>query len=281
MKEKLVYAYWPVIRKLARFGCASIGVVYIMVGILALSTYVGAGQEQADEEGAMQVLMDNTFTQILLWLMVLGLLGYASWRITEAIIDPYNYGSRWRGIFKRIGIASTSILYGGLAFAGAYFLITGDADDDDEMEVELTATILELDGGHLLVGLFALGTAIVGIIQFLFAYKESYNERLHTDTLPSYAQTLIKITGRSGYSARGAILLVLSFFLFRAAFLQDAGEVKDPDGAFAMLAEQDLVGFLVMFLIAIGTILYGLFMFIYSYFYRFKAEEEAPLREQL
>jgi hypothetical protein len=173
-------------------------------------------------------VLEQPLGQAALWLIVLGLIGYALWRFIEAWIDPYNLGTKTKGIITRIGIAGSGLFYGALAFS-AIRQILGHQDDEDPEQL-LTAEVLQLEGGAWLVGLAGLITIGVGLAQFYIAYTEEYNGRLHTDKLPRTAQRMISFTGRLGYSARGAVILLLSFFVMRAAIFSDPEEVQDTEG---------------------------------------------------
>lgn len=40
----------PHVKKLARFGCYSISTVYILAGLMAILSFLGLAQDDADEE---------------------------------------------------------------------------------------------------------------------------------------------------------------------------------------------------------------------------------------
>ncbi|HEX5761031.1 MAG TPA: DUF1206 domain-containing protein, partial [Thermoanaerobaculia bacterium] len=82
----------------ARFGHVARGIVYILVGLLALQAARG-GEEPTGAEGA--VAEAGEFSGVLLWLIVVGIAGYATWRFAEAFTDPERLGSDASGLRKR------------------------------------------------------------------------------------------------------------------------------------------------------------------------------------
>ncbi len=271
--EKLKEASAQAVKYSARFGCICIGIVYVLVGLLAILNSVGVTHQRADEEGTMAFMQETVIGTIALWIILLGLVGYAIWRFVEAIGDPYQQGTGAKALTIRVGVAGSGLIYIGLAYLALELLINGKSNDNDEMEKEATAWVLDLPGGAWLIGIFALVTILVGLAQFYIAYKEIYNERLHTDELEQKTRTLITITGRTGYGARGVVLLLLGYFVMRAAIFQDPGEAKDTDDLFAELYAV-VGGFWLMALVGLGTTAYGFFMFIYAKYYKFKEGDE-------
>ena len=75
------------IERLARFGYAPKGAVYLLVGLLAVQAAFGPGGKKTGTEGALVTLVQQPFGQILLGLVAFGLVSYAMWRLIEAIND--------------------------------------------------------------------------------------------------------------------------------------------------------------------------------------------------
>ena len=75
----------PVLRFLARAGLTARGVMYVVIGWIAVQIAFGHSRRQADRTGALHVLGGNSFGEIALWLLVVGFIGLALWRLAEAI----------------------------------------------------------------------------------------------------------------------------------------------------------------------------------------------------
>jgi hypothetical protein len=67
----------------ARFGHFIKGVIYGLIGALALQVAMGNGGEVAGQQEAVQVVGDQPFGVALLVAMAVGLFGYALWRLIE------------------------------------------------------------------------------------------------------------------------------------------------------------------------------------------------------
>ncbi len=67
----------------ARWGLATRGVLYVLVGQLALR--LAFGDEQADNGGALRELGRQPFGAFLIWAVGIGIAGLALWRLSEAL----------------------------------------------------------------------------------------------------------------------------------------------------------------------------------------------------
>src|SRR5689334_15420365 len=95
----------PWLRKLARAGHAAKGVVYLLVGGLAVQAALGFGGETTDPKGAIRNLAGLPGGKVLLPLLAIGLAAYAVWRVLQAALDPDGKGKSAKGIAARIGYA--------------------------------------------------------------------------------------------------------------------------------------------------------------------------------
>jgi succinate dehydrogenase/fumarate reductase cytochrome b subunit len=72
---------------LARAGLTARGIIYALIGILAIEIAFGNSGHRADQSGAVRVVASTPVGTLLLWLLVGGFIGMALWRLSEA---------RWR-----------------------------------------------------------------------------------------------------------------------------------------------------------------------------------------
>ena len=77
----------PWTERIARFGYAAKGVVYMVVGVLATAAAFGMGGETTDTRGALQAIEEQTFGKFVLGRVAVGLVGYVIWRWIQAIAD--------------------------------------------------------------------------------------------------------------------------------------------------------------------------------------------------
>ena len=83
----------PWVEKLARLGYLAKGVVYAVVGVLALQVAFGQGGEMTDTRGALASLARETWGTVLLAVLAVGLMGYVLWRVVQAWMDPDDKGT--------------------------------------------------------------------------------------------------------------------------------------------------------------------------------------------
>jgi hypothetical protein len=76
---------------LARTGFFVKGVLYIVIGVLALRVATGLGGRVTGTSGALTTVLGQPFGRTLLLIAAIGLLGYAVWRVLQGLLDP----DRW------------------------------------------------------------------------------------------------------------------------------------------------------------------------------------------
>jgi hypothetical protein len=107
------------------------------------------------------------------------------------------------------------------------------------------------------MGAIVLFTALV---QFYYGVTKGYKERLNIDQMSPRMKSLIHWLAGIGYIARGIIIAIIGYFFLKAGILDNGQYVVNTDKAFDFIG--DHIGHLSFILVAIGTIFYGLFLFI-------------------
>ena len=69
---------------LARAGLLARGVVYGIIGVLAIKLALGDGGKATDQQGALHTIAKQPFGKFLLVVVAVGLAGYALWRLVRA-----------------------------------------------------------------------------------------------------------------------------------------------------------------------------------------------------
>jgi hypothetical protein len=252
----------PWIENLGRFGYAAKGVVYIIIGVLALQAVLGRGGGTTDQQGALARVAQAPFGQLLLAVLTIGLLGYAAWRFVQAAMDTVNKGSELKGLLARGVYAGVGVIYLGLAFSALRLLLgSGNGGGSSEQTRDWTARLMEHPIGTLLVGL--IGAAVIGngLFQLYRAYTGRVREKLRTDEMdPNQIDWVTKL-GRAGYAARGIAFCLIGLFLVLAAVRSNPSEARGLDGALAALAEQPFGPYLLA-LVAAGLAAYGIFALV-------------------
>src|SRR5690348_10175380 len=97
------------VERWARIGYTACGIVYLIVGWMAiLVAWHGRGRI-VGTEGAIEIIGGQPYGRVLLVLVALGLAGYAFWRVWAAISDADRDGTRWKGLVARAAILCSGI----------------------------------------------------------------------------------------------------------------------------------------------------------------------------
>jgi Domain of Unknown Function (DUF1206) len=259
--ESAARSDWVVL--LARLGYAAKGIVYIIVGVLAVQTAFGSGGQTTGSQGALRTIADEPFGQVMLWAIGLGLFGYALWRFIQAGIDPEKKGTDASGILARLGYAASGVIHTGLAiFAVRLGMGSGGSGGGGGGGSQgLTAKVLANPFGQVIVGLAALAIIGYGVIAAYRAYTRKYRDKVAFGRLDVRVQRWVDHAGRLGLSARAVIFGLIGVFLMRAAIQSDASEVRGLEGALDSLAGSSYGPWL-LGLVAIGLVCYGVYAIV-------------------
>lgn len=232
---------------MARLGYAAKGVVYLIVGWIAVKASVAAGQPEGTS-GALRSLVDQDGGRWMLMLIAVGLLAHVAWRVVQALMDPEHRGSDdAKRIGMRVFYALSAVLYGSLALT-AWQLARGDEAEGEGGSTWIT-WLLDKPFGTWMVMLVGLGIIGYGAHQLFKAVRGDVNERIEAGD--ARAQQGMRTLGRIGTAARGAVMLPLGWFVFNAGRQFRAGDV-DMEAVLKMLGNGWLLG-----AIGIGLAAYG------------------------
>lgn len=245
----------PWIERLARLGYAAKGIVYAVVGLLALQAARGAGSANVDKNSAMSNILRQPYGQLLMVLLGMGLLGYAIWRLVQALADPEREGKGTKAILERAGYFVTGVSYAALAF-GTWRMAMGLASSAEKEYRDVTVMLMQWPYGRWLVALLGLVILAVGLAQFYQAFTGKFERRLKYGELSQTQRTWIMRMGTTGYAAKGVVYVLVGYFLLQAGLRYDPGQAGGLGEALQTLAGQQF-GAVVLAAVAAGLIAYG------------------------
>lgn len=257
----------PWVAALARIGYFVRGVLYIVVGILAVQVALGGGGETTDKGGALTAIGMQPFGAVLLVLTIVGLAGYSMWGFIRAIFDPFNRGTSPKGIAQRLGYVVSAITYGALIFPAFEFLTTGRSTEGNGNVHDWTASFISHTLGKWLVvaiGIVALGG---GLGQLWLALSADFQKDQKNSEMSKQARTWARRFGRFGYAARGVVFSLSGFFLTKAALDSNPQEAKGLDGALQTLANQPYGPWL-LGAVALGLVSFGIYSVLSAWWIR-------------
>jgi hypothetical protein len=229
--------------------------LYLTIGYLAARAAFGAGGRVTDTEGAMHVVNQESLGWVLLLVVAAGLLGYALWRLVEAILDPEGRGTGPKAIAVRLGFAMRGLFHGALGISAARLALRQRAGSSGQVR-EWTEQAFALPGGELLVLLGGIWIAGYGLYQFYRAATPKMKRHLQLGELPDPLRKWVVAVSRFGIAARGVVFCMVGFFLARAAAGHDARQAGGVRESLRTLADLGRWPFLVM---ALGLIAYAVY----------------------
>lgn len=257
----------PWIERLARVGYAAKAVLYITVGILAAQAGLGRGGRTTDTHGALQAMYGVTFGRFILIVIAAGLLGYAVWRLVEAVFDAERRGTSLKGIALRVGSVGRALFYGAFGVAAVRLALGLGSDGSSTEPRQWTARAFGLPGGELLVWAAAIGIGAYGFYQMYRAYVPKLGRQLQLHRIPEEATGFLVGVSRFGIAARGVVFCLIGLFLARAAEQHDpaqAGGLRKSLGTVASWGRWPFV------VVALGLIAYGVYQLINARYRRIR-----------
>ena len=243
------------VKGLARFGYAAKGVVYAIIGVLAAQAAFGGGGQTTGQSGALQQVVGQPFGRIMLGVVAVGLVGYAIWRLVQAIMDPEQEGTDGEGIVKRIGYAISGLVYLGLAFT-SFQIIRGTGGGGGSNAEDYTARLMSQPFGQWLVGIVGVIIVGVGFFQLYKGFAAKFREDLKLSEMGSAEETWATRAGRTGLAARGVVYGVIGVLLIQAALQANPQQAGGLGEALGTLANQPY-GPWILGLVALGLVAYG------------------------
>ncbi|MEV7007011.1 DUF1206 domain-containing protein [Streptosporangium sp. NPDC051022] len=251
------------LERLARLGLACRGVLYGLIGFLALQIAFGGGSggKEADKTGAVETVAEQPFGTVLLWLMVVGFAALTVWQLSEAVLG--------RGEVKdRVEAGSRTVVYGLVVATLLGLLLRGDpGSSTDESSKDLTARAMDLPGGQFLVGLAGLGVIALGAYWVHKGYRKRFLEDLRTGEMSRRARSLAEKLGMAGFLTRGVIAAAAGVFVVRAAITYDPDEAKGIDSTLRAMADAP-AGPWLLAVVALGLVLFAVYCFFEARLHR-------------
>ncbi|MFI9581295.1 DUF1206 domain-containing protein [Streptomyces sp. NPDC052236] len=240
-----------------RAGFVARGVVYVLVGVLAVRIALGSGGQEADRQGALQQVAAQPFGNVMLWMLVVGFGSMAIWRGARALMT--NGPQRKSG--SRLLDGGRAVFYASVCWGTAVFAAgSGGGSSGDAKSQDWTASALKLPGGQVLVGLAGCVLIGVGVALAVRAAMRRCLRELDTAAMGRRAREVVTGLGVAGGVARGIVFAGVGVFALVAAVRFDPREAKGMDATLRSFAHTP-VGPWLLVAIAVGLILFGGFSF--------------------
>ncbi len=237
------------LKRWAQMGYSARGVIYLVIGGLALLTAFGErGGQTTNSKGAILKILEQPFGNVMIFLLIIGLLGYSTWRLIQCFKDPDGHGSSGKGLAVRAGLFVSAVAHILLAL-WATKLLVGAAGGS-----------LQAGGSGFMTtnpGQIALGIAGAAVIATGFAhiYKGVTARFEKYMSIPADKRKWARPVCQFGLIARGVVWLIIGWLMIKAAWMAKGGEIDGTSEALQMLRDQPYGPWL------LGIVAAGLFAF--------------------
>lgn len=251
----------PYGKAMARWGLVSKGALYVLVGVIAADVAIGGGQRLRDRGAAVATVTDTWYGKALVFLLAIGLAGYAAWRFAQGVLGRPLEGGKKEGWPKRIGYFARSAWYLFLLWVVLAALAGADEESGSREEDRATARVMDWPLGRWIVAAAGLAILGAGVFNYWRGITQSFKEKLKLRKMSELEEKVFTIIGMVGHIARGTVFGLIGFFLVRAAWQYDPEEAVGLDGALAEILRQDY-GATMLAIVSAGLIAYGLYCFV-------------------
>ena len=247
------------------------GIVYILVGALAVLAARPTGGTTGGTDAALQFLAEHRFGWVIIVVLALGMAAFALWSFARALLDPDHRGRDWRGLATRSGYLFTGLLYCGLCFGMIRFLFQmtrllapAPPHPDEHAAKEWTARLMAFPLGRFAVAGVGIGMIVFAAFQIPSAINASSEDPVRVGPL---AQRWIKLLGRIGILAQGIVFIPVGIFLIVAAWQIDPQKARGLGGSLAAL-QSEPKGHWLLAVVAVGLMAYGFYQLVLARYRR-------------
>jgi len=240
---------------LARGGLVARGVVYGVIGLLAIKLALGDGGGTTNQQGALRTIAGQPFGKALLILTAVGLAGYALWRLSRAAIGHGR--EQTDSTSDRIAAGASGVAYTLLCVTAVKILL-GAGTGGSGNPKHATGGVLGWTGGRELVAVAGAIFIGVAVYQGYKGASKSFLDDSRTGEMSPHGKRVYTAFGMFGHLARMVVFGLVGYGLIKAAVDYNSQKAVGLDGALAKLA-QNSYGPFVLGVVAAGLIGFGLY----------------------
>jgi Domain of Unknown Function (DUF1206) len=242
----------PAAHILARAGLTARGVIYLLIGWVAVLVAIGRSSQEADQQGALQLLAGKPAGLVSLWLLGIGFAAYALWQLSEA---AFGVTGEPNGAGRRLISLGRAVIYAGFAYL-TFTVISGTQHNQTREQQDITATAMRHTEGRWLVGIVGLIVVIIGLVLVGQGARRTFTKYLRTSQMSPRTRRVVEVLGMVGTVARGLVFALAGVIVIDAAITHKASESGGIDKALLTLRNQPFGEFL-MILAALGLAVFG------------------------
>lgn len=252
------------IKTLAKMGYIARGVVYMVIGGLAVLAALGQGGETTDSKGAILEIMHQPFGTFLLVILVIGLFGFVVWRTIQAINDTDTHGSSAKGLVVRGALLASAVSHGLLALWTLKVLL------GDKNKGQGGQQLLESDFGQIIIGLAGIAFVGSGVAHIYKGWNASFERYM---SFPQDKNLWAKPLCQFGLIARGIVWCIVAWFCITSALSAKSGEIKGMVDALELLRESPQ-GIWLFGIVAAGLFAFGVYSVLEAFYRRINIDTD-------
>jgi len=262
-------AYSRLMETLARLGYGVRGLLYIMIGFLALQVALGKGGAPTDMKGAIAAISKQPGGLVFLWVILIGLVSYSLWGVVRAVFDPLQKGHDTKGLLARGGFLFSAASYA-LLIPGTYGLIsgTGSAASSGATQQSMTK-IMSSPLGHWAIGLIGLAVIAGGVHQIIEGFNNSFDKQFQTYAMNAQEVKIATQLGRFGTATRGFIFALIGVLMCLAVYQSSSNQIIGIDTVLKTILSQPF-GIWLLGIVAAGLIAFGIYSMLSAAWFRLK-----------
>jgi hypothetical protein len=266
---------YKLLKILTLVGCFSTGIIYASIGVIALLSFFKLKNGGADESSFFVLLNGFVAGRIVNWAIIMGAVCFIIWRFYEAIRDPHHMGTDAKAILLRIGGGFSSAADAFIALSALSAMFgeqKAPLSGEPIQKREMVGHLLNFNWGPAVIIITGIITCLTAAVLVLYGLSARFTEAIKLKDFTRKQKYALHVIAYAGYFARGVILGIVGFFFIKSAIENNSRYIVNTDKAFDFIG--DHIGHVWFILIAVGTLCYGVYMFVLGLHYEVRDEEE-------
>jgi hypothetical protein len=240
----------------ARVGFAVYGLVYAVLGWLAIQVAVDGGHSASvSRQGALAEVAHQPLGGTMLWIACAGFCALVLWEAAAAV-GGHRGQHGVKQISGRLGSAFKAVVFVAFAISAAEVALGSGSSGGGTHG--WTARLMRLPAGPLIVGAIGVGIAGYGCFSVIKGLGDRWRKELDPEGRRGGLGRVITFLARAGYASRGVAFGVIGGLFVWAALTQDPRRSGGLDQALQRLRGAPF-GTVLLVVVAIGLACYGVY----------------------
>jgi hypothetical protein len=237
-------------------GHLSAAIINVSMGFLAGLVALGLRGETPDARLVIRALRNLPLGPLLLVMIALGALCLVGWRMLQAFWDIESKGRSFKGLCQRGRFLFGAVFYLTIPICVVRILFGFESRSGEQIAEQAASSIIHFPFGWSIVLGAGMGFLVTGAFYLYRMWRGNFERVFRCDQMTARQRKLCFALGRFGCAARGAIFLVIGYYLMLAGWNLDPHQVEGQAGALQIIARQPL-GPVMLGIVSLGLIAFG------------------------